>query len=207
MTNVSNKHQANYGNAIGTAVVGGTLWGTGQYLFNKKPFVDKNGNIKDTFIKNMEEALVGIKDTSTLEIIDIQKGIEKEIDALKTHENLKEFVSNRKNDFARISDDEIKIINEEISKMEVNDGKNFVKRIFKTDGKYSKHYKETLASCYDDMGKLAHNTSKMSKEKFESLKKVINKGRRESALRAGATFMAVCAACCCFFEFWSSKRN
>ena len=201
MSNISNKYQADYGNAIGTAFVGGTLWGAGQYLFNKKPFIDKNGNIKDTFVKNMEEALVAIKDKATTEAIEHQKGLEKEIEAITSHENLKDFVKGRKNEFMRISEDEVKLIHEEISKMEINDSKNFVKGLFKTDGKYSKHYKETLASCYNDTGKLAHDAKKLSEEKFNALKKVINKGRRDASLKAGVTFMAVCAACCCFFEY------
>lgn len=206
MTNVSNNYQADYANALGTAVVGGSAWGIGQYIFNKRPFIDSKGNMKDSFVKNMEESLIAIKDSPTLENIEFQKNLEKEIDKLKTHDEIKEVLNKRKNEFMRINDDEIKLINDEISKMEITDSKNFIKNLFKTDGKYQKYYKETLDSCYET-GKLKHNSTKFSNEKFDALKKVIQKARRDSALKAAGIFMGVCAGCCCFFEWWSSRKK
>ncbi len=206
MTQVSKNYQADYINAVGTGVIGGTLWGAGQYLFNKKPFVDKNGNIKDSFVKNMEDALVAIKDKATLENVEFQKSLEKEIDVLKDHSELKDFINKKKNDFMRITEDEVKLLNEEVTKMDINEGKNFVKRIFKSDGKYQKYYKETLNSCYEG-SKLEHAASKLPKEKFEALKKVIQKARRDSALKSAGIFIGVCSACCCFFEWWNSRKK
>lgn len=205
MSQVSNNYQPNYGNAIGTAVVGGTLWGVGQYVFNKKPFIDRKENIKDSFVKDMETSLVAINDAETKEIVEFQKNLEKEIDAIKTKDELKEFVNNRKNEFSRLKEQEIKLVNEEISKMEIDNGKNFVKGLFESDGKYAKYYKDTLAACYNDNGKLAHDSTKMSTPKFEALKKVINKARKDTAIRTGAIFMVVSALMCCLFEFWNSR--
>lgn len=206
MTNVSNNYQADYASALKTAVIGGGAWGVGQYFFNKRPFVDSKGNMKDTFIKEMESKLVSIKDNHTLENIKAQKLLEKEIDAIKTHDELKQFVNNRKNEFMRISEEEVKILNEELSKSELNESKNVAKHLFKCDGKYQKYYKDTLDSCYE--GKtLKHNASKISKEKFGAIKEVIQKTRRDSALKSAGTFMLICGALCCFFEFWDSRKK
>lgn len=207
MSQVSNHRRADYGNALTTAVLGGAVWGTGQYVFNKKPFIDKNGNIKDSFVQNMEKALVEIKDTPTLETLEHQKTLEKEIDTLKSSEELKSFIKNKKDEFMRISDADFKLLDDELGNMKAEEGKNFVKGLFKKDGKYRKHFGDTLASCYDEGGKLVHDASKLSQEKFDALKKIIKKGRRMSALEAAGIFAAFTAAGCCLFEYFLSKKN
>ena len=207
MTNISANYQPNYINAIGTAIVGGSAWGLGQYLFNKKPFVDSAGNIRDAFVKNMEEAMVAIKDSATLENINLQKQIEKDIEILKSKEELIDFVKKRKNDFMRVADDDLKLLETEIGKMELTEGKSFVKDVFKSDGKYQKYYKDLLDSCYDSHGKLNHDSAKISQQNWKTLKSVINKARINSALKAAGIFTAVCAGCCCFFEFFVAKRK
>ena len=206
MTKAIDNQQPNYGNALSTAIIGGAAWGVGQYVFNKKPFVDGAGNIKDTFVKSMEDALIEIKDTKAIENLDFQKNLEKEINALKTKDALKDFLNNRKNEFMRISDDEIKLFSDDIAKVELDEGKDFVKRLFKSDGKYQKFYKDTLDSCYDSAGKLKQDPAKISQKNWEVLKEVINKARRNTALKAAGVFAGVCAACCCFFEWWGSRR-
>lgn len=206
MSQVYNNRQADYGNALGTAVIGGAAWGLGQYVFNKKPFVDNAGNIKDSFVKSMEDALVGIKDSKAIENLEFQKNLEKEIDALKTKDALKDFLNNRKNEFMKIADDDIKLFSDDIAKVELEEGKNFVKRLFKSDGKYQKFYKETLDSCYDSAGKLKHDPAKISQKNWEILKEVINKARRNTALKAAGVFAGVCATCCCFFEWWENRK-
>lgn len=207
MTNISNSRQANYGNALTTAIGGGVLWGVGQYCFNKKPFVDTNGNIKDTFVKSMEDTLVSANDKATIENVNFQKGLEKEIDALKDKNEIKEFITNRKKDFMRMTDEDIKLLNEEMAKLETNEAKNLAKNVFKADGKYQKFYKDTLNSCYDEAEKLKHDATKISEKNWNALKEVIQKARRSSALHSALTFTGVCAALCCFFEFINSRRQ
>lgn len=208
MTQVSNNnYQANYGSAIGTATIGGAAWGLGQYFFNKRPFIDHNENFSDVFVKNLEEALVGANDSAAIKNIELQKGLEKEIDALVNIEDVKTFISDKQDDFMRIAGDDVKIINEEIGKMEINEGKAFAKDLFKKDGKYRKFYNSTVSNCYDDAGKLIHNTEKISKESFEAVKKVVNKSRINSALKAAGLFTLICGACCCIFEFFASRKK
>lgn len=207
MTQINNQRQADYGNAIATAIGGGTMWGIGQYLFNKRPFIDGSGNIKDTFVKSMEDALVEIKDKATIENIDFQKGLEKDVDALKTKDEIKEFISNRKKDFMRMTDDDIKLLNEELTKLETEEAKTLTKKVFKADGKYQKFYKDALDSCYDTGGKLKHDATKISEKNWNALKEVIQKARRNSALKAAGVFAGVCAFCCCLFEFLGSRKK
>lgn len=208
MSSVSNNYQADYKSAIGTAVTGGLAWGAGQYIFNKRPFVDRNKNIQDAFIKTMEEALVGIKDKAALENIEYQKTLEKTIDSLTSKEALQNFLKTKKDEFMRITDENLKFINEEITKMGEKDGKDIIKGLFKSDGKYNKFYQETLEACYNEKGELVHESSKLTKEAFDALKKIINKERLKNALVSGGTFMGVCALSCCLFEFFlSRKRN
>ena len=92
MTQVSNNYKANYANALGTAIIGGSAWGLGQYVFNKKPFVDSNNIIQDSFVKDMESTLVKINDASTLENIEMQKNIEKEIEKLTKADEIKDYL-------------------------------------------------------------------------------------------------------------------
>ena len=208
MAPIENKYQANYANALGTAVIGGAAWGVGQYLFNKKPFVDQNNVISDSFVKTMEDSLLKINDKPTLENIELQKNIEKEIEKITKVDDLKVFLTKHKDDFTRISEDDIKIINDDIAKMELDKSKEYAKAIFKKDGKYIAYYNETLESCYDDLGKkLVHNPEKMSAEKFKTLKNIVNKNRINSALKTAGLFTVVCATCCCLFEFFLSKKK
>ena len=207
MTQISRTRQADYASAITTALVGGTAWGVGQYVFNKKPFMNVDGNLKDSFIKTMEESLVAIKDKTTLENIEYQKTLEKEIDALKNSEELKEFIKNKKGDIAEITDDEIKLINEELGKMEIGKSKEYTKKIFKSAGKYETHYRNSLEACYNDAGQLIHDAKKITKEKFDALSKNISKARINSALKSAATFMAICGVSCCIFEFLFSNKK
>ena len=208
MTQVSNNYKANYANALGTAIIGGSAWGLGQYVFNKKPFVDSNNIIQDSFVKDMESTLVKINDASTLENIEMQKNIEKEIENFTKADEVKDYLKKHVDDFTRITEDDLKIINDEISKMELKEGKEYAKSIFKKDGKYLGFYNETLESCYDDIGKkLVHNPKKMSVEKFNVLKDLINKNRRNSALRAAGMFTLICGTCCCLFELILSRKK
>lgn len=207
MSQVSNNHSPNYTNAVGTAVLGGVGWGVGQYLINKKPFVTKEGFIQDSFVKRMEDTLVELKDNSALETIEHQKTIEKEIDALKDNEALKEFIKTRKDEFKSITDDALKEVEEGISKLKIDENKNLTKAMFKSGGKYYQFFDNTLNACYDANGKLSHDSAKLPQETFEAIKKIIQSERRNSALKAGGIFAAIGAVTCCLFEYFLSKKN
>ena len=98
MTEVNNNvRYPNYAGALGTAVVGGAAWGACEYLFHKKPFLT-NETLSDAFVKSMEEGFVALKDTATIEKVDALKDLEKNIDDLKTVDELKEFFNKQKDD-------------------------------------------------------------------------------------------------------------
>ena len=203
---VSNNYGPNYGSAIGTGVLGGTAWGVGQYVFNKKPFMDKAGNLSDVFVKKVEDALVAVKDKATLDNVDFQKNLEKRIDDLVDVEKLKDFMTKNKDDFMTLTEKDITVFNDELGNIDFSKAKEMIKGLFEHDGKYSKYYKETVSSCYDDAGKkLAHDAQKIAKEKFDVIKKVINKERAVSALKSAGIFAALCAAMCCLTEFFVSR--
>ncbi len=204
---VTNDYSPRYGNAIATSAVGGAAWGSGLYLFNKKPFMDKAGNISDAFVKKLEDSLVAVKDKATLDNINFQKNLEKSIDEIVNIEKLKEFVNKNKDDFMRLSENDITILNGELGKMDFAKAKEMLKGLFEKDGKYTKYYKETIASCYDDAGKkLVHDAQKIAKEKFDIIKKVISKERAVSALKSAGTCTALCAIMCCLAEFFMSRK-
>ena len=208
MSQVSNNyHQPNYVNALGTAGFGGAAWGVWQYFFSKKPFIDNQGAIRDTFIKKMENTLVELKDSSALETIEHQKTIEQEIDALKDNEALKEFIKSKKDEFKSMSEDTLKEIEEGISKLPFDENKNLAKNMFKSSGKYYQFYENTLNACYDSNDKLVHDTSKISQEKFNAIKKIIKSERVNSALKSTGIFAACAAVSCCLFEHFLSKKN
>ena len=106
-----------------------------------------------------------------------------------------------------MTDDDIKILNTELANMESNEAKNLTKKVFKADGKYQKFYKDTLDSCYDEAGKLKHDAKKISEKNWNALKDVIQKVRRNSALKSAATFMGVCGGLCCIFEYFNSRKK
>ncbi len=206
MAQVSNNRTSNYGSAIGTGVLGGVAWGTGQYLFNKRPFMDKQGNLSDTFVKRVESALVAVKDKATLDNIDFQKNLEKEIDQIASSDKLKEFISKKKDDFMRLTENDIKIFNDEVGKLDLEKAKSFVKGLFEHDGKYSKYYKETISSCYNDSKKLVHDATKMTQDKFDVIKKAIKSERAASALKSAGLFAGICALMCCLTEFFVGRN-
>lgn len=207
MSQVSNHYQPNYLNALGTAVIGGAGWGAGQYFIRKKPFVSNEGFIHDSFVKRMEDALVEIKDSSVSEVIEHQKNVEKEIDALKDNEALKEFIKSRKDEFKSLSDDGLKELEEGISKLKIEENKSLAKTMFKSGGKYYQFFDDTLNACYDANGKLSHDASKISQEKFNAIKKIIKNERVNSALKSAGIFAAVAAVSCCLFEYFLAKKN
>lgn len=209
MTQVSTnyRNEPQYRNTLTTALVCGATWGGMEYLLRKKPYLDKNDGLKDSFVKNMEEALVKINDSETLKTIEIQKNLEKEIDALTTSDELKEYIKKHKKTFSKLSEKDRTLLENEIGKLERKRGKEFLKGIFKADGPYSKHFEETLQSCYDEAGKLKHDASKISKEKWDAIKSVIKDARVKSALKAGANFATIMAVIGCAFEHFYSRKN
>ena len=206
MTEVSNKYSPNYGSAIGTGILGGAAWGAGQYVFNKRPFMDRQGNLSDTFVKRVENALVAVKDKATLDNIDFQKNLEKEIDKIANADKLKEFITKNKDDFMRLTENDIQMFNENLGKMNLDKAKSFVKGLFEHDGKYSKYYKETISSCYNDSKKLVHDATKMTQDKFDVIKKAIKSERAASALRSAGLFAGICALMCCLTEFFVGRK-
>ena len=97
--------------------------------------------LSDAFVKSMEEGFVALKDTATIEKVDALKDLEKNIDDLKTVDELKEFFNKQKDDLVKLTDDELKLIGDDLAKMELEKGKNSLKRLMKTEGKYSQYFK------------------------------------------------------------------
>lgn len=209
MTQVSTnyKREPQYSSAMMCSALGGATWGAMEYLVKKKPYLDKDGELKDTFIKKMEDALVKIKDTDTTKIIEEQKNIEKEIDTLTTSDELKNFLQKREKDFSKFTEEEINLLKNEIGSQQPNSAKEFLKKLFKSNGKYYNHFNETLEACCDEAGKLKHDANKISKEKWNTIKSVTTDFRVKSAMKAGITFAAISALGGCVYEFFTTRKN
>lgn len=208
MTQISSyQREPQYGTALGTAIAGGVAWGGMEYLMKKKPFLDKDEKLQDSFVKEMEDALTKIKDSDTLKVVESQNNIEKEIDALVTSDELKEFITKRKDDFSKLSDDELNLLKNKIGSTEPNDAKSLLKYTFKREGKYYNHFNDVFESCYNEAGKLKHNADKISKENWSAIKSVITDARVKSGMKAGVTFATIAAIISCGAEYFFSRKN
>ncbi len=208
MTQISSyNREPQYGSAMATSIAGGIAWGGMEYLMKKKPFIDQNEKLQDSFVKEMEDALTKIKDSDTLKIVEAQNNIEKEIDALTTSDELKEFITKRKDDFSKLSDDELNLLKNKIGSTEPNEAKSLLKYTFKREGKYYNHFNDVFESCYDEAGKLKHNAEKISKENWSAIKSAITDARVKAGIKAGVTFATIATIVSCAFEFFSSKKN
>lgn len=200
-----NEPRAQYGKAIGISAAAGAAWGAGKYMFDTKPHM-YNGCLTDTFVKNIENAFTTINDKATLNNIQFQKNLETTIDNITSVDKLKELLNKNKDDFMNLTKDDVKILSDELGNIEFDKAKSFIKNVFKKDGKYTKFYNDTVASCYDDAGKkLVFDAKKITQEKFDIVKKAINKERLGSALKSAASFTLICAAMCCITEFFVAR--
>ena len=99
-----NYPRADYTGALTTAGMGGVAWGIGEYIFNKKSFLNNDEKVSDLFVKSVKEGLEGIKDPKFLENKEALNVLNTQIDKCNTIEQLKEFFKNNKKDIFNLSD-------------------------------------------------------------------------------------------------------
>ena len=206
MTQINETNQVNYMNGLATGAIGGLAWGAVDYVFKKKPFL-QNDYLSDTFVKSLEESFTAIKDKTTLDTINFQKNLETEIDALKSTDEIKKFLTKNKDDIKGFTDEAIESFGKIFDEVNIEDGKAGLKDFFKTKGKYHNYFKQTFDACCDKTGNFVHDAQKISNEKFDIVKKTANKFRRNAAIKSAATFAVICAATCCLFDFIMAKKN
>ena len=202
-----NYPRADYTGALTTAGMGGVAWGIGEYLFNKKSFLNRDEKVSDLFVKSVKEGLEGIKDPKFLENKEALNVLNTQIDKCNTIAQLKEFFKNTKKDIFNLSDGD----GAEIAKYidDVNDvtkSKEFLKSFFENQGKNKSYVQEIYESCCDKAGKLVHDAQKVSKEKFDIIKNTADKFRKNNALKAAVSFAVISAAIMCIFEYFKGRK-
>ena len=208
MTEVTNNYKPNYLEPIKTGLITGGAWGAAEYIFNKKPFQDGDKNLKDSFIRKMETTMVEQNDDVTKEIVETQKTIRNEIDALKTREEILEYLEKKGKNYTHLTEQKIEFLKLRVQECKNDNIKDFVKEICSNkDKEFNTRFKELLDNCYNENRKLEHNSSKISAEKFEAIKKLIKKERLNNSLKAAGSFILIWSVVSCAIEFFKSKRK
>jgi len=203
----NNYRRADYKEALATAGMGGVAWTAGEYLFNKKPFLDKSKNVTDFFVTTIKEGLEGIKDPKLIENQEYLKNIKTQIDNCTTKEQLQEFFKNNKKDLYGKNNDFFEYVSKNINEIpELSDTKERLKFLFEKDGKNKSYIQEIYQSCCDEAGKLVHDAQKVSKEKFDLIKNTASKFRINNALKSGISFAVISAITLCIFECFAGRK-
>ena len=202
-----NYPRADYAGALTTAGMGGVAWGVGEYLFNKKSFLNHDEKVSDLFVKSVKEGLESIKDPKFLENKEALNVLNTQIDKYTTIDQLKEFVKNNKKDLFNLSDNDAEVIRRYIEEAnDVTKSKEFLKSLFENQGKNKSYVQEIYESCCDKAGKLVHDAQKVSKEKFDIIKNTADKFRKNNALRAAVSFAVISASIMCIFEYFKGRK-
>ena len=206
-TSKKNYPRADYTGALTTAGMGGVAWGVGEYIFNKKPFLNNEEMVSDLFVKSVKEGLEGIKDSKFLENKEALNTLNTQIDKCNTVEQLKEFFKNNKKDIFHLTERDGAGVTKYIE--EVNDvakSKEFLKSFFENQGKNKSYVQEIYESCCDKAGKLVHDAQKVSKEKSDIIKNTADKFRKNNALKAAVSFAIISATIMCVFEYFKGRK-
>ena len=128
--------------SLGLGAATGCLW----YKFGNS-YMDADGKLRDEFIKTTEEYLTEAKDKDFIKDTKWLADKHKEIDNLKNvDEVLKYYLKNHSN----LSEQDKKVVTENISKMELERAKKFVKAgIEVSDERYNKYFTDLFEKAYD----------------------------------------------------------
>lgn len=203
----TNYPRADYKGALGTAGIGGIVWGGGEYFLNKRAFLDENENLADSFVRTVKEGLGGINDKELLKNNESLKTIKTQIDNCSSLEELKEVFKKNEKDIFKISDKYSAGILENIDNIkDVEKSKSLLKTFFEEEGKNKSYIQEIYKSCCDDAGKLVHDAQKVTKEKFDIVKNAAEKFTKNNALKAAVSFAVISAGIMCIFEYFKGRK-
>ncbi|MBO5738432.1 hypothetical protein J6R97_03740 [bacterium] len=190
----NNYRKANYGGALVSAGMGGATWLAIHYMFNKRPYLDKNTDmLSDSFVASVKDGL----DIKTETLPDYTK-LEKKIEGL-TKEGLDDFLKDNKLD----CDKSIKDLFGNVETIE--EGKTKLKEVAKNDCEKS-HVRELYDKCCNEKGKLVYTEGKIDIKQFNVIKKIANKFRRNSALLSAAILTGMSASLMCMIEFFVGRK-
>ena len=128
-----------------TSLGGGALAGRGWYKWGNA-FLNNDGTLKDSFIKTIEKSLIDIKDEDFTKDIKWLSDSRKEIDGLKSIDDvIKYYLKTNK-----LSENDKKVILDNMKNMKLDEAKNFVKvSIETTDSRYKKYFNDIFVKAYD----------------------------------------------------------
>lgn len=200
--------KADYIGALGTAGLWGTAWGAGEYIFNRKPFLNE-GQISESFKNAIDAGLKELKDVKVTELDTNLKNIYSAIEKCTSHDELSNIFAKFKNELPKLEKDKIdEAINaiKNRKDLSLDEFKNIAKDTFNCNGKHREYIQGIYDSCCDKAGKLVHDAKNISKEKFDLVKNTAKKFRTNSAFKSALTFAAMTATILCIFEFFRGRK-
>jgi len=150
--------------SLGLGATVGGLW----YKFGNS-YMDADGKLRDEFIKTTEEYLTKAKDKDFIKDTKWLADKYKEIDNLK---NVDEVLKYCLKNHDKLSDADIKVIKDNMPKMELERAKKFVKAgIEVSDERYNKYFTDLFEKAYDkDKKKFIFDKNKISQTQFDCIK-------------------------------------
>lgn len=191
----NNYRKANYGGALVSAGIGGASWLAFDYMFNRRPYLDKKTDmLSDSFVASVKDGL-NIKTDELQNYKDLEKKIEN-----LTKDGLDDFLKDNKLDCD-------KSIKDLFGKDDtINKGKTELKEVAKKSCEKS-HINDLYKKCLNEKGKLVYAEGKgVEKAQFDVIKKVANKFRRNSALLSAAILTGMSASLMCMIEFFVGRK-
>ena len=172
---------------IGTISLGvGALGGAAWYKHGDS-FLNNDGNLKDSFMKSVEESLTEVKDKDFIKDTKWLADARKEIDSLKSvDEVIDYYLKNNK-----LSENDKKVIMDNMKNMKLEDAKKFTKISMESDSRYKKYFTELFEKTFDKNKKeFIHDSNKISKTQFDCVKKVAKEFNTMGAVKVGAWLLA-----------------
>ena len=190
----NNYRKANYGGALVSAGIGGASWLAFDYMFNRRPYLDKKTDmLSDSFVASVKDGL-----KIETEKLQNYKNLESEIKNL-TKDGLNKFLENNNLDCDKSIQDlfgDAKTIEE---------GRTKLKEVAKKSCEKS-HINDLYKKCLNEKGKLVYTEGKIDKGQFNVIKKIANKFRRNSALLSAAVLTGISASLMCIIEFFAGRK-
>ena len=159
--------------SLGAGATTGILW-------NKfgNSYLDSNGKLRDEFIRNIEVNLTEAKDKDFIKDTKWLTDKYKEIDNLKNSDEVLKYYLKIDN---HLSEQDRKVLTENMPKMELDKAKKFVKASIEvSDERYGKYFNNLFEKAYDkNKKKFVFDSNKISKQQFDCVEKAakyINSG-------------------------------
>ena len=190
-TNHKNRisHTAILAISLGLGAATGGLW----YKFGNS-YMDADGKLRDEFIKTTEEYLTEAKDKDFIKDTKWLADKHKEIDNLKNvDEVLKYYLKNESN----LSEQDKKVVTENIPKMELERAKKFVKAgIEVSDERYNKYFTDLFEKAYNKSKKeFVFDSNKISTTQFDCIKEAAKNVNSAHAVKNGIIVTLIGLVC------------